>query len=88
MAESVSRRDALQKAWPEKTEGYAHPISPNYESGFSEGFDAAWEMLMADIRPLVANLRTNKQWDQCTMTEVVNNDMAIKRLRALVREGE
>ena len=55
-----NHRQALQKAWYEQTKGYVHPTNPAYESGFIEGFNAAWDALMAEIGPLVADLRTER----------------------------
>ena len=48
----------------------------------------AWEALMAEIRPLVADLRTSNALRQSDMNEITNHRKAVIRLRELVQEGE
>jgi hypothetical protein len=87
----MNRRQALQKAWHKKTEGYAHPTSPNYESGFVEGFNAAWAALLAEIREV--ETKAEEEWKANGLETICSLDCLIdmrlrEHLRKLVREGE
>ena len=60
---------------------------------FEHGFDAAWEALMAEFRPLITDLRTNAEIGQHFLrnepwlNEAQADAKAVERLRELVREG-
>ena len=88
MAESVSRRAALEKAWAERKE---LPVPMNMLGtaaanwmGFECGFNAAWDALMAEIRPLVAELRIMNPVEYSTDGP---HNAATERLRELAREA-
>lgn len=75
MAESVIRRKFLMKAClPDRR--------------FTNGFNAGWDALMAEIKPLVANVLTFGEIKRALIPARVRHLEAVERLRALVREGE
>ena len=81
--------EALEKAWAERKE---LPVPMNMFGtaaanwmGFECGFNAAWDALMAEIRPLVADLRI---MNPVEYSSDAPHNAAVERLRELVREGE
>lgn len=100
MAESVSRREeVLIRAWDDFREGTGVPEaymdSPGTDKDcqFYVGFNAAWDALLAEIRSLVADLRTHTEISQRQisgepwLSAATADAKAIKRLRELVRES-
>ena len=92
----MSRRKALEKAWAERKE---LPVPMNmlgtaaaHWIGFESGFNAAWGALLAEIRPLVADLYTISPISSHPIHapdyEDHAHNAAVKRLRELVREAE
>ena len=67
---------------------------PTHTSAWHDGFNAAWEALMAEFRPLITDLRTNAEIGQHFLSnkpwlnEAQADAKAVERLRELVREGE
>ena len=99
MAESISRRQMLKAAWADywSDQEDRPPINHYFECGF----DAAWDALLNEIRPLVADMHSYAdlddaddlaQFGNCECGEcgqkIRLHNAAIKRLRELVREGE
>ena len=91
MAESISRRQMLKAAWADywSDQEDRPPINHYFECGF----DAAWDALMAEIRPLVEDLRTLAEFDRGDIRASMEDEIrahlkAVKRLRERVREGE
>ena len=85
MAESVKRRETMLKAWRE----WNVDESASFAC-FDAGFNAAWDALLSEIRPLVeylGHVAVTHHLPLATMREEGHN-MAIERLRELVREGE
>jgi hypothetical protein len=76
----MTRREAMLKAWYDWNvdEGESFVGQPNYY--FEDGFNAAWDMLMAEIRPLVDSL------DE--IRSVTDHEATVERLRELIRETE
>ena len=91
MAESMTRRQTLKSAWADYwADDETRPPINHY---FECGFDAAWDALMAEIRPLVADLRTLAEFDRGDLRPSMEDEIrahfkAVNRLRALVREVE
>ena len=79
MAKSV-KRGALKDAWIEWNDGEDDGSPINYQ--FEAGFDAAWDALLAEIGPLVNDLKPMHLMD---FKEHIH---AVERLRELVREGD
>lgn len=95
-------REALEKAW---TECPGLPVPTNtvppataHWAGFESGFNAAWDVLLSEIRPLVADLSTVVIADQRTIDDLLSGSRvipdaekiersiaAVARLRELVR---
>jgi len=93
MAEPLNRRAALTKAWYGKCPTGGTPPDIRYESGFTEGFLAAWDALLSEIRPLVSELRLtgevgHKDGIGTLVIAQMSHAEAIRQLRELVREGE
>ena len=72
----MNRRDALEKALAE----FDHLRTGTPDYAFEDGFNAAWDALLSEIRPLVDTvLSAHPQGDA--------HYEASKRLRELVRES-
>lgn len=96
MAESMTRRDALEKAWAERKE---LPVPMNMLGtaaanwmGFERGFNAAWDVLLSKIRPLVADLKLASEYNANDsigqqVSDRLKHADAVERLRELMREG-
>ena len=84
MAESLSREEVAGIEWARWRESLDYQST--HASAWHDGFNAAWGALMDEIRPLVADLRTNSALRQSDMNEIINHRKAVIRLRELVRE--
>ena len=92
----MSRRKALEKAWVERKE---LPVPMNMLGtaaanwmGFECGFNAAWDALMAEIRPLVADLKLASEYNANDsigqqVSDRLKHADAVERLRKLVQEA-
>ena len=85
----MNHRQALQKAWYDrscKEGGFVNLniINPSYECGYVDGFNDAWDLLMAEIGPLVAELHTKPFFHDAHTSR---HNYSVERLRELVREG-
>ena len=88
MAESVIRREFLMKAWVDWCGKYDDSFIGLPDRRFTNGFNAGWDALMAEIKPLVANVLTFGEIKRALIPARVRHLEAVERLRALVREGE
>ena len=81
----MNHRQALQKAWYDRSckEGSLNIINPSYECGYVDGFNDAWDLLMAEIGPLVAELHTKPFFHDAHTSR---HNYSVERLRELVRE--
>ena len=89
MAESVNHRKALDTAWERYRATSEHDVySPVPTIEFEAGYDA----LLNEIRPLVADLKLTSEYDHRDsigqqVSERLKHADAVKRLRELVLEG-
>ena len=86
----MTRRQTLKSAWADYwADDETRPPINHY---FECGFDAAWDALMAEIRPLVADLKLASEYDpRDSIGQQVSDRLkradAVERLRELAREG-
>lgn len=82
----MTRRQTLKSAWADYwADDETRPPINHY---FECGFDAAWDALMAEIRPLVADLRTVSDLDEADKSALWGHSLAVLELRKRVRDGE
>ncbi len=87
----MNRHEELQKAWTTWNDGGDNSDDTRYEVGFEVGFISAWDALLAEIRPLVNALVTEREillkvGHVKAQQAKFDHTAAIKRLRELVRE--
>ena len=82
----MNRQTEKQKAWDDwHSDLDPDDIPERPDMSFDVGFDAAWDAIMLEIRPLVANLYTANLMNMNTAD--FKNNAAVRRLRELTRDG-
>jgi hypothetical protein len=80
----MTRRQTLKSAWADYwADDETRPPINHY---FECGFDAAWDALLSEIGPLVAELRKPSELKQSGVTVRLHHLDAIKLLRELTQE--
>ena len=81
----MNREKGLIDAWDACMEPESDDERTTPHPLFASAFNAGWDALMSEIRPLVADLRIMNPVEYSSDTP---HNAAVERLRELVREGE
>ena len=81
----MNREKGLIDAWDACMEPESDDERTTPHPLFASAFNAGWDALMSEIRPLVADLRI---MNPVEYSSDAPHNAAVERLRELVREGE